>query len=52
VKTSINDSARTDKGNPVAAVVGSTGPYRITEENGQPSYFLTFELVVVGQPYE
>jgi len=52
VKMIINDSARTDPGNPVAAVLNSTGPYRITEENGQPSYFLTFELVVVGQPYE
>lgn len=52
VKMIITDSARADPGNPVAAVLNSTGPYRITEENGQPTYYMTFELVVVGQPFE
>lgn len=52
VKMIINDSARTDPGNPVAVVVNSAGPNRITEESGQPSYFMTFELVVVGQPFD
>lgn len=52
VKMILNDSAQPEPGNPVASVVRSTGPYRITEENGQPTYFMTFELVVVGQPFD
>lgn len=52
VKMILNDSAQPDLGNPVASVVRSSGPYRITEENGQPTYFMTFELVVVGKPFD
>ncbi|NVM97827.1 hypothetical protein [Arthrobacter sp. SDTb3-6] len=52
VKMIVKDSARADPGNPVAAVLNSSGPFRITEEGGQPSYYLTFELAVVGQPFE
>lgn len=52
VKMIINDSPRPAAGNPLASVVRASGPYRITEENGQPTYYMTFELVVVGQPYD
>ncbi|WP_315913581.1 hypothetical protein [Arthrobacter sp. lap29] len=52
VKMIISDSARVDPSNPVAAVLRAGGPYRIREESGQPSYYLTFELAVVGQPFE
>lgn len=52
VKMIINDSPRPLPGNPVADVVRASGPYRITEANGQPTYFMTFELIVVGQPHD
>lgn len=52
VKMIIKDSPRPDPGNPVAAVNRASGPYRITETDGQPTYYMTFELVVVGQPFD
>ena len=52
VKMIIKDSPRTDAGNPVAAVTRASGPYRITEDGGQPTYYLTFELVIVGQAFD
>ena len=38
----------TDPGNPVAAVLGSTGPAKVPDDTGQPRRYLTFELSVVG----
>lgn len=52
VKMILRDSARADPDNPVAAVTRATGPFRITEEGGQPTYYMTFELVVVGQAFD
>lgn len=47
----VADCAGTEPGNPVARVVNATGPYKVTEESGQPRRYMTFELAVVGTPY-
>jgi hypothetical protein len=43
--------ARVDPGNPVAAVLDSNGPYKITDEAGYPSRYMTFELSVTGRAF-
>lgn len=40
-----------DPGNPVAAVLGSTGPSKVPDDTGQPRRYLTFELSVVGTAF-
>lgn len=47
----LSDCAGTQPGNPVAAVLGSNGPYKVTEESGQPRRYMTFELSVTGQAF-
>lgn len=51
VKAIVKGSARVEPGNPVAAVLGSTGPVRVPDESGQPRRYLTFELSVTGSPF-
>ncbi len=51
VKAIVKDSARVDPDNPIAAVLGATGPYKVTEESGRPRRYMTFELSVTGQPF-
>jgi len=48
VRALINDSARLEAGNPVAAVTASTGPIPIPYEGTQAVRYCTFELTVVG----
>lgn len=43
--------ARVELGNPVAAVLDATGPYKVVDESGQPRRYMTFELSVVGTPF-
>lgn len=43
--------AGTEPGNPVAAVLGSTGPSKVPDPTGQPRRYLTFELSVVGTEF-
>lgn len=51
VKAIVKDSARVEPGNPVAAVLAATGPYKVTEESGRPRRYMTFELSVTGSPF-
>lgn len=51
VKAVVKDCARVEPGNPVAAVLGATGPYKVAEESGRPRRYMTFELSVTGQPF-
>lgn len=51
VKMIVKDSAGTDPDNPVAAVLGSTGPYKVTDPTGMPRRYMTFELRVTGKAY-
>ena len=48
VRALINDSARMEPGNPVAAVTGSNGPIPVADESEHAVRYLTFELTVVG----
>lgn len=52
VKAIVKGSARVEAGNPVAAVLGSTGPFKVPDESGQPRRYMTFELSVVGEKFE
>ena len=47
----VANCAGPEPGNPVAAVFDSNGPYKVTEESGQPRRYMTFTLSVVGIPY-
>ncbi|MFJ4026026.1 hypothetical protein ACIPWF_00780 [Paenarthrobacter sp. NPDC089989] len=47
----VADCAGTEPENPVARVLNATGPYKVTEESGQPRRYMTFDLAVVGTPY-
>ncbi|QOT16481.1 hypothetical protein [Paenarthrobacter sp. YJN-5] len=47
----VGDCAGPEPGNPVAKVVNATGPFKVTEESGQPRRYMTFELAVVGIPF-
>lgn len=40
-----------EAGNPVAAVRGSNGPYKVAEESGRPRRYMTFELAVAGRAF-
>lgn len=48
VRALINDSARAEAGNPVAAVTASSGPIPVPDEGEKAVRYLTFELTVVG----
>ncbi len=48
VRALINDSARVEPGNPVAAVTASSGPIPVPDEGEKAVRYLTFELTVVG----
>ena len=48
VRALIDDSARVEPGNPVAAVQSSTGPIPVSDEGEKAVRYLTFELAVVG----
>lgn len=50
VRALIDDSARVEPGNPVAAVRSSTGPVPVPDEGEKAARYLTFELTVVGSP--
>lgn len=51
VKAIVKDCAGTEPDNPVAAVLGATGPYKVAEESGRPRRYMTFELAVTGRPF-
>lgn len=51
VKMIVKDCAGTDPGNPVAAVLGGAGPYKVSEPSGVPRRYMTFELAVTGRPF-
>ena len=48
VRALIDDSARVEPGNPVAAVQSSSGPIPVADEGERAVRYLTFELTVVG----
>lgn len=48
VRALINDSARVEPGNPVAAVTASSGPIPVPDEGTHAVRYCTFELTVVG----
>lgn len=47
----VEDCAAVEDGNPVAAVTGSTGPIKVVDLSGQPRRYMTFAMVVTGEPY-
>jgi hypothetical protein len=50
VSAIVDGSARVATGNPVAAVLGSNGPYKVPDDTG-PRRYMTFELSVTGNPF-
>lgn len=50
VRAIIEDCPGAEPGNPVAAVVDSTGPFAIPEDGPSARRYLTFNLAVVGVP--
>jgi hypothetical protein len=51
VKMIVKDCAGIGADNPVAAVLGCTGPYKVPDPTGVPSRYMTFELAVTGKSY-
>lgn len=51
VQAVVSDCARAAPGNPVAAVLESTGPYKVPDETGQPRRYMTFTLSVTGAEF-
>lgn len=51
VKMIVRDCARSEPGNPVAAVRAATGPYKVADPTGVPRRYMTFELAVTGRPF-
>lgn len=47
----IEDSARVEQGNPVAAVVNANGPFKVADDSGKPRRYMTFDLSVVGSAF-
>lgn len=47
----VEGCARVEANNPVAAVLGSNGPYKVPDDTGFPRRYMTFELSVVGSPF-
>lgn len=41
-----------ESANPVAAVISMNGPYRATEESGQPRRYFTANLAVTGKAFD
>lgn len=50
VKALVRDCAGMDPGNPVAAVIASSGPYEVPEESTSHRRYMTFTFSVVGEP--
>lgn len=50
VKAIMRDAAGLQPGNPIAAVIGSLGPYAVAEETTYARRYMTFDLSVVGTP--
>jgi hypothetical protein len=50
VKAILRDAASTDPGNPIAAVLGSLGPYPVPESSEHARRYMTFDYSVVGTP--
>lgn len=50
VKAIIRDCPGPDPGNPIAAVVASTGPYVVPEESTSHRRYMTFTFSAVGVP--
>lgn len=48
----VEGCARVEAGNPVAAVLGSNGPYKVPDDTGHPRRYMTFELSVTGSAFE
>jgi hypothetical protein len=44
--------AGVEPGNPVAAVLSTNGPFRATEESGQPRRYFTANLAVTGKAFD
>lgn len=51
VSAIMEGSATLDPANPIAAVLDSTGPYKVPDDTGHPRRYMTFELSVVGTPF-
>ena len=51
VKMIVKDCAGTDPDNPVAAVLGASGPFKVPDPSGIPRRYMTFELAVTGRPF-
>lgn len=47
----MDQSARVEPGNPIAAVLSSTGPFKVPDESGQQRRYMTFGLSVVGKAF-
>lgn len=48
VRALVSDCASLERGNPVAAVTQSNGPYRVAEQQQRARLYMTFALVVQG----
>ncbi len=51
VKMIMKDCAGTGIDNPVAAVLGASGPFKVADPSGVPRRYMTFELAVTGRPF-
>lgn len=51
VKMIVKSCARVVPGNPIAAVLGCNGPFKVDEVTSRPRRYMTFELAVTGVPY-
>ncbi|WP_420179686.1 hypothetical protein [Paenarthrobacter sp. TA1.8] len=51
VKAIVKGCARVEPGNPVAAVLGFNGPYKVPDETGCPRRYMTAELSVAGKAF-
>lgn len=51
VRMIVKGCAGIEPGNPVAAVLGSSGPFKVAEQSGRPRRYMTFELSVSGQAF-
>ena len=48
----LRTSPAVEAGNPVASVDAIRGPYRIITNTSRSEYYLTADLVIVGEPFE
>lgn len=47
----VESCAAVEADNPVAAVTGSTGPYKVADPSGKPRRYMTFTLAVAGEAF-